>query len=537
MIKTANTEKSNEEISYIQQVEQLKKEIQNLIDTDQDTQEKIVELHKANDNLKNLQKEKQKAKQKLREVIAAQNVTNGIDYHRLKKGSNQEEYKTIKQTRELAKNKYLASMEEQKKYNSIDPEIMPGFLFFHTDVIEKYGLCPYVKINGDDTTEKIFEIRKKWLEQQTDKGRYFYDIYSLLIEKREVLEMDEKLIKLQNYFKNLIERLCSSSQYNLYTESVEYLREYTTSTVKTKRIKEKFKIIVNNLSILYNETNIPVHLYLSEQYQIPIKINEKKQPNVPIENLNYHLSDFSIKLDEYKNILSKLETQKKFIQNTINNLRTIQNHFLEHNKLPTNFTGMLNKDTVRQRGKYFKKWSELNNEERLDRFNSYASYFVDKKMIQTQIISTSEREIMIENFTNCLNEWYQSKRLKYKYIKWSIKGGIIENIKDISYELENKTFMFTSNEKDQEKKNNSIKKKSTQIKTIFTKENEKIINETILVFILKETETGELEVNENIKDKCFNSVKEKLKLKRITTNDKKQLDSKYDEIYSVVLKH
>jgi hypothetical protein len=198
---------------------------------------------------------------------------------------------------------------------------------------------------------------------------------------------------------------------------------------------------------------------------------------------------------------------------------------------------MLNKDTIRQHGKYFKKWSELNNEERTDRFNSYAVYFVDKKMIQTQIISTSEREEMIEKFTNSLNDWYQSKRLKYRYIKWNIKSGIIETIKDISYDLQTKTFTFTSNETDNEKKKSSIKKRTVVTKTIFTKENDKIINETILLFILKESEIGDLEKDETTKDKCFNSVKEKLKLKRITTDDKKQLDSKYNEIYSVVSKH
>lgn len=535
MIKSTTTERSKEEDFYIEKVENLKREIQTLIDTNQKTDEKLKELETINNDLKKIQKEKQRAKQRLKEVIAAQSITNGIDYHRLKNKGNQEEYKTIKDRRELAKTQYLATIEEQKKYNSLDPEFMPGFLFFHTNIIEKYGLCPFVKIKNEDSSEAILEKRKNWLEQQVDKGSYFYNVHSQLIEKREISEINNRLIELEKYFETFMKTLFSSSQYDLYKESVEYLREYTTSTVKTKRIKEKFKIVVNNLSTLYNETTLPIHLYLSEHYQIPIKINEKIQSSRLIDNVNYHITEFLENLEEYKSISSKLETQTKYIQNTINNLRTIQNHFLEHNKLPTNFTGVLNKDTIRQRGKYFKKWSELNNEERLDRFNSYSVYFVDKKMIESQIINTSEREEMIEKFTNCLNEWYLTKRLKYKYIKWNIKSGIIETINAISYDIENKTFTFTITENG-EKKENSIKKKSNVNKTIFTKENEKIINETILVFILKEGENGKVD-DDIVKDKCFNSVKEKLKLKRITTNDKKHLDSKYDEIYSVVSKH
>ena len=268
---------------------------------------------------------------------------------------------------------------------------------------------------------------------------------------------------------------------------------------------------------------------------MPIKTNDIKSVPMKIDNLYYFLNDFTHTLEQYKIILKKIETSEKFIENTINNLRNIQNYFLQNNKLPTNILYNQNtNDIIRQKGNCFKKWSKLSADERSDRFLSYSTYYIDKRLIITQLIDSQQRDKLIVHLHNYLLNLYEQKLLKYKYIKWNIKSGIIDNIAQVHYNMEKSDFEFTGII-EPIKKNSTVKRKSIT-KTIFTQENEKIINDEILLFILKEKQSS-LEISDDKKEQFYETIKSKLKLKRIFSKDKEQINLKYNEILNVVSKN
>jgi hypothetical protein len=528
--------------TYISKINVLKTDIQSILNENKETEEVIVqkddkidELKDLTSKLKELDKKERKEKAKLREISQAQSMVDSITYYQESRKKNPEKTpsESIKEKREKAKNDYIHSMNLQKKHDEKDPITVPGFLFFHNSIIEKYGLCPYIKFRETDTVEDIEINRKKWLETQAENANEYFDLYNKLVEKKELKEVEKELIELDQEINKFFQDIFSISQYELYETSLVYLNEYMSASVKTKRIKEKYKVLINNLSILYNETSVPVYFYLSEKYDTVLKINDIKRVPIQINNISYHLSNFQTKIEKYKELKNKFHSSEKYIQNTINNLKYTQNYFIQFNKLPVNFIRNNNlQNTIKQKGNYFKKWSKLNEEERSDRFLSYATYYVDKKLIMSQIIDNSERGHLISLFQNNLITWYNTKCLKYRYIKWNIKSGYIDNILQVNFNLDTKEFEFTGTIEN--KKSNTIKKKSI-IKSIFTEDNEKIINEEILIFVIKEKNSNEpLEISNDKKEILLEKIKTQLKLKKIQTKDRDYIYTKIDEISSIV---
>lgn len=531
--------------TYLSKINVLKSDIQSLItdkstesyDLQQQKDSKLDELKDLTIKLKEINNKEKREKTKIREIAQVQSFVDSLNYHQeSRKKEDKRNLESIKEKREKAKNDYMISVNLQKIQDDKDPKNVPCFLFFHNGIIEKYGLCPYIKIKESDATESIEIQRRKWLETQEQNGILYFDLFEKLVEKKELKDIQNKVEELNEQINLCIKQVLSESQYELYETCLNYLNEYMTAPVKTKRIKDKYKIVINYLSILYNETNLPIHIYLSEKEKTVLRINDIKKNNNTIEHIEYILSDFEYKIDKLKELYQKIQSSTKYIQNTINNLKYTQNHFIQFNKLPTNFVGEnLPHNHIKQKGNYFKKWSKLNEEERSERFLSYATYYVDKKLIMSQIIENSHREKLIFEFQKHLVNWYNTKILKYRSIKWNTHSGFIENILHVNFDINTKEFEFTRTV--EKKKSTDIKKKSSSTKSLFTEENEKIINEEILIFILKEKQNLQTEISHDKKEKILEIIKNKLKLKRILIKDKEDIYSKIDEIFNVVSKN
>ena len=79
-------------------------------------------------------------------------------------------------------------------------------------------------------------------------------------------------------------------------------------------------------------------------------------------------------------------------------------------------------------------------------------------------------------------------------------------------------------------------KRPVQTVTLFTKENEQYINESILNFLIKnKKENGVLD--NDYQDICFDKIKTNLELKKISKNDKVILKQKYNSIYDIIIKN
>lgn len=524
----------------------------------QDLKESILKLNE-------ILKEEKELRNK-QEVLKINKTVDNLKYQQVKKNPNRNEIvATIKETREKAKDNYDKLMTIEKNYLLIDPPELPGFLFFDKNIINKYTLCPFIKANETDTTETILANRKDFLNNTVDNGKLYYDLYDKIIKKTEIINVKQSYIDIQVYCENVMDESFNDSQKNVYKESLMYLKQYTDSTIKTKKIKELFKILINNISTLVIETKLNIHVYLSLIYNCDIPINE--MPNVEIsigiERLFIYES-FNEKVNTLKQLKESISSKERFITNTTKNLQLELYEYL--NNTPINI--------IKQTGKYHnKKWNELSIDEKNDRFESFSNFFVESFLISTNLLDISQKNDTIKYLYNMLLQSQsvesikkiknkktlkqpeqeilpeQEKsviKLKSKDIRWNMKNGIISKISSLQWDDISKKLFFIESEtvpdiKVETDYDTDIKikfKKISSIKTILTKQNEEIINEEILKFILIKRKNNQGEPNEELdrfKIEFVEVLKLKLKLKRITNNDKALINKKFDEIYMIII--
>ena len=222
----------------------------------QDLKDSILKL---NDILK-----EEKELRNKQEILKINRTVDNLKYQQVKKNPNRNEIvATIKETREKAKDNYDKLMTIEKDYLLIDPPELPGFLFFDKNIINKYTLCPFLKTSDTDTKEIILINRKEFLNNTIDNGKLYYDLYDKIINKTEIKNLNQSYIDIQDYCENVINQTFNEAQKKSYKDSLLYLTEFINAPIKTKKIKELFKILINNISTLVIETKLNIHLYLN----------------------------------------------------------------------------------------------------------------------------------------------------------------------------------------------------------------------------------------------------------------------------------
>lgn len=452
-------------------------------------------------------------------------TNDSMSYHRVKNKSNSVELiQELKRNREIAQDNFEKMKLVEIEYIEKEGEsTTPGFLFFNKNIVDRYGLCPYIRIN--------FDKRKEWLDIQRDNGKLYYDFYEEVINKSKLhilnnnkIDLEEKIYKTHNDF-------FTEEQLKLYKLICESVIEYINYPIKTKKLKDKFKIIINNVTSLVTESNLNINIFLSLFYEIHIPINKQ------CSNENKFIYEIYEKLlEDYNTVIEDIKSVKKFIFNTNNYLKQLLYEYLfnelENDKKIIEKTENINLQT----GKYFKKWSLMNNEEKNERYKSFSTFFVDKFLVQPNLVDSNKADMLTSNLNQLLTDEF--KNIKYKHLKWNVKSGCLDQIYCLKYNNETEEFYIEIN-KDKTLKNKQVKKPSS-IKTILHKENEKIINEEIVIFIIICKNNKNLSISSDItvvnllKNEFIEHLKLKMKLKRITINDKLQIIKKFDDIFNVI---
>ena len=370
---------------------------------------------------------------------------------------------------------------------------------------------------------------------------------------------------------DLLKQSLTDSQNEYLQKSIVFLEKYVNCMIKTKRIKEQFKIMINNISILFSETNLEIHSYLSIRFNITLVVNiidsEKKisnfdrlQSSIIVENFNNHL-------EKYKTINESESKKEKYVTNTLNNLKLdLYNYLTDKQNFIKNENILSKKSSVTQVGKYFDKWSSLSKEQKLERFESFSIYYIDKHLIETRLLDTSFRDTFANTLYNLLKDAFESKQLFYKNISWNIKKGVIDYVKILQYEdkvfklnvpdrtadkvtkdqttdkVNDQTDKVKNKINDQTDKVNDqttdkavkINTKKVSTKQIITKDTEKIINEDLLHFILKRIQSGVNEISEQDIETVLERIKIRLRVKKLSTKDTSYISDKYREIFEVV---
>jgi hypothetical protein len=498
-------------------------------------QRKMSELKKLNEDLKLIYKKEKLEQTKRNQLISIQRTMDNLDFRAAKKRNNSEAMdnaKKAKEQRELLRKTYLESQEIEKKYLEIDSKIVPGNLFLHEDVIKKYGLCPFINVKENEIGKEIEKKRLEWLESTDDKGELYYNLYKDFYENTIINSLLKEKQKIEDSIEEFIKKSLSPSQNEIYNDSISLLQDYIKCNIKSKRIKERYKNFVNNMSILYSETSFTLHNYLSLKYNIPIIVNiinknenklNKQEKMVKIISIE----EFENLVEKFSKIDKSLEQKSKFNMNIIKNINSNLYYYLTNNQefLKTVSINKKQNDIFTQKGKYFKRWILLSNDEKLERFYSFSEFFVKKCGCDNNLI---------EKLYNLLKNDFLEKRIVYRDYIWNVKSGIIENVKILRYDKEKEDFIlkYTTSKKKESSKESS-KKVST--KTIITKNIEKIINEELLYFIVKKLKNNkETETEVKNKEEFFDHIKEKLSVKKINKNDKEIINKTYDNIYLII---
>lgn len=584
------------ESSYIkqhllQQIDNLKTDIQNLIDNRKNLDKKediesynalkqkhMVQLKSLNDKLKEIVRNERYESQKQNEISMLSKAIDNMEFGGAKKKNNSlamDKAKQDKQQRDSIKMKYLEYQEAEKKYLQYDSKKYPGSLFLSKNILKSYGLCPYLDLdlNNLESIDKdlLDKNRLSWLQEQSDNGSLFFDLYDDLIDKKNLIELRKTKLQYETDINDLLKQSLTDSQNEYLQKSIVFLEKYVNCMIKTKRIKEQFKIMINNISILFSETNLEIHSYLSIRFNITLVVNiidsEKKisnfdrlQSSIIVENFNNHL-------EKYKTINESESKKEKYVTNTLNNLKLdLYNYLTDKQNFIKNENILSKKSSVTQVGKYFDKWSSLSKEQKLERFESFSIYYIDKHLIETRLLDTSFRDTFANTLYNLLKDAFESKQLFYKNISWNIKKGVIDYVKILQYEdkvfklnvpdrtadkvtkdqttdkVNDQTDKVKNKINDQTDKVNDqttdkavkINTKKVSTKQIITKDTEKIINEDLLHFILKRIQSGVNEISEQDIETVLERIKIRLRVKKLSTKDTSYISDKYREIFEVV---
>ena len=534
-----------------QNVDLLKKDIQNIIDNiklEKDHEKKIKlqerksvyleELDTTLSQIKQIQKEEKQKLNRENEIKKIIRTNDSIKYHSFKNKSNSVQLmQEQKDNREKAKEIFEKNSKLKNDYNILENsfkcEEYPAFLFFSKDIIDKYKLCPFIELN-----ESTLENRKKWLSETFDKGKLYFQMYNKLINKETFFLLLSSKEHIEKYFEYIHSYFDDTNKKNL--EKIhEYLKEYKAATVKTKKLKEKFNIIINNTSIIVKNTNFKINEFLSLYYDVVIPINNliEKKENIINEKMLLGITrlydeHYDEHLEEYLNVKNDIDNANKYIFNTINNLNQELYDYLYN----LDIKKAIDKKN-KQQGKYFKKWSGMSKEEKINRFESYAEYFPRKYLLEPGIITDEDQIIILINELKqliTLDDGFD--RIKYKNLQWNINAGIIENINCLKYDETKHTFFLTI-EKEIVKNTNTMEpKKASSIRTVLNKDTNKIINEELMkhLIVAKKHKKLKEEYIKDLKDKFLEKIKDKLKLKRIMINDRTEINKKFDEIYNII---
>uniref|UniRef100_A0A6C0DZ99 Uncharacterized protein n=1 Tax=viral metagenome TaxID=1070528 RepID=A0A6C0DZ99_9ZZZZ len=516
---------------------ELKCAIQDILDQqaikESDELQKLKEDHLSRlncilDKIKEIKTEEKKQKKKEEEIrnVCRQNDT--LDFRGAKqKGTDAiDAAKRNMLLRENAKKQFLSILETEKQFDMLDTPSLPGRLFLHKNVTDAYGYCPYILWSDDDTSTTLLEKRNGWLLQQHDKGEVYFNLYKDIVEDEQMTELIKEKDMCEDNFMQFICDSLNDVHKESFRKSLDFLNTYVQQNVKTKKVKDLYKAFVNDLSIIQNSCKLPLCDFLMIKYKCHVYVNE----NSPCHSDGYSNAEIYAKtvmfddlLKQYRDVHERIDCKHKYRNNTYKNIK---------NELYNYLSKQCNNDEVKEKvvrdGKFFVKWSQLSKDDRQDRFFEFAKYFLT---INDNDQNDETLDVRAIKIAEMLLEAYNRKELSLKTIKWSVKNGIIKDVVGLKYDAQNKNILMPVNEPHKQSQRRSSKSNK------FTKFAEQVLNEEILQYIVRLHENGELNSDEReiIKQKCFEILKNKLKLKKFGDSQKTIINDKFDEMFDLII--
>lgn len=420
-------------------------------------------------------------------------------------------FSEIKERREKVIEKFNENDKFYKEYIERDPPEIPGIIFCTDEVIAKYqNLTGFGSIISNFDKEE----RKKWLLSIPDKGELYYKVYNRLLKESVVKDLEGEQYSIILSIEKFLKDSLNESDLDKFSQIQRDLADYKETKVKTKKLKEKYAMTTRELDNIISKTNLSLDKYL----------NLITDFNICIETIPMQTAEgivFCEYIDRLNNNITSIKREKKFIQNTLTlkkeSLCDIINEINQKSHPYSN-----------QIGKYFKKWSLLLQEEKVERIESWIKYYIYKNFLLGKIISTN---VQMEDLITKLSDLLLKEKISYRYIKWDVQRGIITKIIGVNYDNSNMSFTFkgtpsTEGKDDSSTHTHTHTHTTTTKKSIVSKikTHEKIVNDTLLSGILLKKSL----------DMCIEEIKEKIGLKKLTSKERSLIESKYKDIELIV---
>ena len=573
-----------------QQIGDMRKEVEELLKQKDRTNDKVT-LEKINKEKKEKIKVLKRLAKKLREVYkdtkkerelkSVGNVLDGIAFHKAKKdkrGEGMPKVRKIRAAREAARNRYLGYLSMESKYYKLDPPEVPGCLFLHDKIINTYGLIheELLRLNtelisdGDgesansemksvgeqsvernaevqeqsdnnvgDYTQMIREGRLEWLRSKEDGGKFYFEMYDQIFGREEYKKLEGKKAELEERIDGMIRESLTESQLEMYSKSFEFIGVWAGTNIKTKRMKERFKLLLHALATLKSETCLPIVEYFRARYKTDIITNDYEL-QLTLKNKNIYAIDLVGRMvDELKGVNEEIEMKKKFWENNNKYLKNELYMYLTGEKVFRDPTPTKNdkSDNLKQTGKYFIRWIKLTVEEQGERFESYARWYIEKFLIGKGLIEAERRLEMVSKLATLLHESYKVKHMIYRDFAWKTKSGMIETVKILQYDKDKEEFILKFSKKpkvvvvDPKKAEARAKKKAGKESSIFDEGQR--VNDILLRYIIDNKSHLQIEDEEKSKvhkNKCLDTIKKDFKIKSMSALDRQRLFVKYTDM-------
>lgn len=586
-----------EKQKLIDEINNLKTDVQSIINSKSKEQSeltlkttKIKMIKKLTQELQTICKKEKESRQMVKDQERVMRMADSRDFQVAKQNKSKaamDKAKSAKEQREESRLIYESNLELEQKYYSKDPEEYPGFLFFHDRILKEYQyICPDVLFDVDETTKEDIEKRRsEWLVKQKDNGMLYRSLFNEIVKQDAINKLNDQKQQLITDQNGIITTILGESQSKIYEKCITFLSEYTECKVKSKKMRERYKIMINDFSILFSETGLEIHKYQGCLNTIDILINDIDSN----KNHDIYIADvFNRNAEKLAVLVEEIRTKLKYYDNTIRNLKNELYMYLTKQKtLEALFEPVVKKE-IKQAPKYFRRWIKLTNEEINERFESFSKWYIEKFLVYPGYICEESKIIKIEELTTMLTNAYEKKLMVYRDFSWITKKGIIEDVKILRYEKESNVFTlaFTKQQKKSKQERREEQERNIQLKqqrqangetvttstktksssrSIFTKDNEKHINEEVLKYVVQHLEdilvvkqnvqTLKDTVSKNKQDKqnkknelseiktrldnhylaCVDRIKLKLKVVKIIVKDREQVKKKFDEMVLAII--
>ena len=296
----------------------------------------------------------------------------------------------------ILRDEHEKKQELLRNYDLEDDSKFPGFTFLFPEVIETYGICPFLH-NG----KKSQLERQNWIETRSDRGKIYYQLFERLVDPTRIANLEAIIernvydyrtyvcLKLNDIF-NLDNSKCSQ----LFSDIKNY-----GESVKTKKVKNLWsvtKTVVDNIA-LESGLDLVMLINLTEN----VKINHFPQSN-QITDVEF------IRLTEMlKQSLKNKLNEELFIYKQTELAKSILADLIQKNF------------QIEQIGRYYKRWGNLSDYQKQDRIKSYADFLTRSENKPIEFSKT-----IVDFVWNAI----QDKTLKSSDIEWNRSDGIVTNI-------------------------------------------------------------------------------------------------------------